>query len=109
MITAKSNRLLEEYGVIVPGGVHSNFRRPIYFREARGAYLWDVDGNQYLDCVVNNGACILGHGDADVTAAVTEAALPEVVHEDRLDRALRAPGRTVAPNPEKGSAHTIVA
>jgi glutamate-1-semialdehyde 2,1-aminomutase len=73
MITAKSNRLLEEYGGIVPGGIHSNFRRPIYFREAAGAYLWDLDGNQYLDCVVNNGACILGHGDADVTAAVTEA------------------------------------
>ncbi len=68
----KSTALLNEYDRIVPGGVHSNFRRPVYFKKVQGAYLWDVDGNEYLDCVINNGACILGHGDPQVAAAVTE-------------------------------------
>jgi len=74
MNTVRSDALLVEYGDIVPGGVHSNFRRPIYFEKAEGAYLWDLDGNKYLDCVVNNGACILGHGDKDIAEAVKAAA-----------------------------------
>lgn len=68
----RSQALLKEYGHIVTGGVHSNFRRPVYFEKAEGPYLYDVDGNKYLDCVVNNGACILGHGDKDVETAVRE-------------------------------------
>jgi glutamate-1-semialdehyde 2,1-aminomutase len=66
----KSKALLNAYGEIIPGGVHSNFRQPVYFERADGARLWDVDGNEYIDCVVNNGACILGHGDPDVAAEV---------------------------------------
>jgi glutamate-1-semialdehyde 2,1-aminomutase len=64
----KSAALLKEYGTIVPGGVHSNFREPVYFERASGARLYDVDGNEYIDCVVNNGACILGHDDPDIAA-----------------------------------------
>ena len=54
----KSKALLNVYGEIIPGGVHSNFRQPVYFERADGSRLWDVDGNEYIDCVVNNGACI---------------------------------------------------
>jgi glutamate-1-semialdehyde 2,1-aminomutase len=32
--------------------------------------MWDVEGNRYLDCLVSNGACILGHGNPAVVAAV---------------------------------------
>jgi glutamate-1-semialdehyde 2,1-aminomutase len=70
---AKSAALLKEYGTIVPGGVHSNFREPVYFERARGSRLYDVDGNEYIDCVVNNGACILGHDDPDIAAEVRKA------------------------------------
>jgi len=73
MKTERSHALLKEYGDVIPGGVHSNFRTPVYFTKARGARLWDVDGNEYIDCIANNGACILGHGDPDVEVAVIEA------------------------------------
>jgi glutamate-1-semialdehyde 2,1-aminomutase len=73
MKTEQSEALLRKYGDVVPGGVHSNFRNPIYFTEARGSRIWDVDGNEYIDCVVNNGACILGHADPDVEAQVVKA------------------------------------
>ncbi len=73
MNTAKSKVLFDEYRKVVPGGVNSNFRAPIYFEKAQGSRLWDVDGNEYVDCVVNNGACILGHGDLDIEAEVTRA------------------------------------
>lgn len=73
MKTERSQALLREYGTVVPGGVHSNFRTPVYFTKARGARVWDVDGNEYIDCIANNGACILGHGDPDVEVAVIDA------------------------------------
>jgi len=71
----KSKALLNTYGEMIPGGVHSNFRQPVYFERADGARLWDVDGNEYIDCVVNNGACILGHGDPDIAAEVQKTLL----------------------------------
>ncbi len=74
MQNRRSEALLMRNEGVVPGGVHSNFRSPVYFARARGSHLWDVDNNEYVDCVVNNGACILGHADPDVFAAVIEAA-----------------------------------
>ncbi|MBW1699592.1 MAG: aspartate aminotransferase family protein [Deltaproteobacteria bacterium] len=73
MKTKRSQLLLQEYGEIVTGGVHSNFRVPRYFKKAHGSRMWDVDDNEYIDCTVNNGACILGHGDPDVNAEVIKA------------------------------------
>jgi glutamate-1-semialdehyde 2,1-aminomutase len=72
MKLTESRILLEKYGDIVPGGVHSNFRQPVYFDKAQGPHLFDVDGNKYLDCIVNNGACILGHGDKDIEKSVKD-------------------------------------
>lgn len=72
-----SLRLFERYQHIVPGGVHSNPRmrdpHPLYFRKANGSRVWDVDGNEYVDCLLNYASCILGHGDPDVSAAVKAA------------------------------------
>ena len=62
---------------VVPGGTHSNSRlrdpHPIYFERAEGAYLFDVDGNSYLDFTMGNAAVVLGHGHPTVTAAVADA------------------------------------
>jgi len=74
--TLKSEQLYKKATHFITGGVHSSFRYqqpyPRYFSRAKGPYLWDIDGNRYIDCIVNNGACILGHNDPDVTKAVRE-------------------------------------
>jgi glutamate-1-semialdehyde 2,1-aminomutase len=41
---------------------------PVYGERARGARVWDVDGNSYLDFILAYGTIILGHADPDVRA-----------------------------------------
>jgi glutamate-1-semialdehyde 2,1-aminomutase len=63
---------------IIPGGVSSNLRyyppHPIYFSRAEGPYIWDIDGNRYVDCVISHSGVILGYRYPRIIAAV-EAAL----------------------------------
>ncbi|GAA2146982.1 glutamate-1-semialdehyde 2,1-aminomutase [Actinomadura napierensis] len=66
---------------LVPGGVNSPVRAfgavggtPRFIASARGPYLTDVDGNEYVDLVCSWGPLILGHAHPDVVAAVREAA-----------------------------------
>lgn len=65
----------------IPGGVNSPVRAfkavggtPIFFASAKGAYLTDVDGKDYIDYVQSWGPMILGHNDPDILAAVIDAA-----------------------------------
>ncbi len=65
----------------IPGGVNSPVRAfkavggtPIFFESAEGAYLTDVDGNNYIDYVQSWGPMILGHNHPDVLQAVIETA-----------------------------------
>jgi glutamate-1-semialdehyde 2,1-aminomutase len=48
-------------------------RKPIFIERGEGAYVWDVDGNRYVDWVSSWGPLILGHAHPAVTEAVTEA------------------------------------
>ena len=52
----------------IPAGVSSNSRvqkpHPIYFESAKGAELFDIDGNRFIDLNLGNGAVILGHGSS---------------------------------------------
>ena len=64
-----------------PGGVNSPVRAfkavggtPVFLRRGQGAYVWDADGNRYVDFLGSWGPLILGHADPDVTAAIAEAA-----------------------------------
>jgi glutamate-1-semialdehyde 2,1-aminomutase len=61
----------------IPLGVSSNFRawgdRTIYVERARGARLWDIDGNEYIDYRLGYGPVILGHADPRVDAAARKA------------------------------------
>ena len=72
----KSKEIFDVSNKMIPGGVSSNLRydmlvkHPLYFKEARGSKIRDVDGNEFIDCIVNFGAVILGHGDPDVTTSV---------------------------------------
>ena len=65
----------------IPGGVNSPVRAfkgvggdPIFFAGADGAYLRDVDGNQFIDYIGSWGPMILGHNFAPTVQAVTEQA-----------------------------------
>jgi glutamate-1-semialdehyde 2,1-aminomutase len=64
-----------------PGGVNSPVRafrsvggEPVFIDRAAGAYLWDVDGNRYVDYVGSWGPAILGHAHPEVVQTVKEAA-----------------------------------
>ena len=78
---ANSKALFEKSQHVIPGGVNSPVRAfravggtPIFFREGHGAYLWDADGNKFIDYVGSWGPAILGHAHPDVVRAVQERA-----------------------------------
>ncbi|WGY02857.1 aminotransferase class III-fold pyridoxal phosphate-dependent enzyme [Nocardioides sp. QY071] len=63
----------------VGGGVGSGLRasmrpHPLFVREARGAHVWDLDGDRYVDYVMAWGPLVLGHGDPRVVEAVRDVA-----------------------------------
>ena len=72
----RSREIYQKIDPVVPGGTHSNIRffdpHPLWFARAKGSRIWDVDGNEYIDCVINMSALILGHRDERVTRAVKE-------------------------------------
>lgn len=49
----------------------ANSAYPAYVDRAQGAYLWDVDGNRYIDMILGYGPVVLGHAHPEVTEAVT--------------------------------------
>jgi glutamate-1-semialdehyde 2,1-aminomutase len=69
----KSEAILSKNSRVIPGGVVSTNRSvdpPIVFHKAEGAWMWDVDGNQYLDYHAAFGPYVLGHSDVYVNDAV---------------------------------------
>jgi len=81
MKTQRSRKELRRAQRFIPGGVDSPVRAfgsvgqvPRFIARAKGARLWDVDGNEYIDYVGSWGPMILGHADAGVLRAVRAAA-----------------------------------
>jgi glutamate-1-semialdehyde 2,1-aminomutase len=77
----KSAQLLEKARGIIPGGVNSPVRafkgvggNPPFIKKAKGSYLWDEDGNKYLDYVGSWGPMILGHSFPTVVEAIRRQA-----------------------------------
>lgn len=73
---AHSIAQMEEARRFTPGGINTSIRRipiDIVFERAEGAYLWDVDGNQYLDYHAAFGPIILGHSNPTINQAVIDA------------------------------------
>ena len=73
--TTRSQDLLERNKQWIPGGMASVNRATtptLAFAKAKGAYMWDVDGKQYIDYHAGFAPYILGHNDSDVNAAVLE-------------------------------------
>lgn len=80
MTTRHSEALFESAQRVIPGGVNSPVRAfkavggvPRFIDRARGAYVWDVDGNRYIDYVASWGPMILGHVHPQVVEAVQAA------------------------------------
>jgi len=81
MIYKRSSALFSEAQKVIPGGVNSPVRAftavggdPIFVERAKGAYLYDVDGNKLIDYINSWGPMILGHAHDPVVNAVTETA-----------------------------------
>ncbi len=74
----QTQALFQRAKAVMPWGVSSNFRywgedeTPVITR-GQGAYIWDADGNRYLDYRLAFGPIILGHADPRVNRAVAEA------------------------------------
>lgn len=79
----RSMDLASRAGRCTPGGVHSNVRLGSprkFFARGAGAWLWDVDGNDYVDYLLGQGPQFFGHAPADVTDAVTDAVRSGMVY-----------------------------
>jgi glutamate-1-semialdehyde 2,1-aminomutase len=80
VITATSQELFERSSKLTPGGVNSPVRAfgsvggtPRFIRRAQDAYLWDEDGNRYIDAIGSWGPMILGHAHPAVLEAIQAA------------------------------------
>ena len=73
----KSRELFCEATQVIPGGVNSPVRAfravggdPLFIERGEGAYLCDVDGNRYLDCIGSWGPLVMGHAHPQIIAAI---------------------------------------
>ena len=77
----KSIELFNKAKLLMPGGVNSPVRafkningNPIFFERAEGAYLFDADGNKYIDYIGSWGPMIMGHSHPAIVNAIKEQA-----------------------------------
>jgi glutamate-1-semialdehyde 2,1-aminomutase len=73
MSNRKNTRLFQDASKVIPGGVNSPVRAfkavdasPIFVEKAKGPYLYDADGNRYIDYCLSWGPMILGHANKHV-------------------------------------------
>jgi glutamate-1-semialdehyde 2,1-aminomutase len=81
MNIAKSISLFQQAQILLPGGVDSPVRafravggQPLFIERGEGPYLYDVDGNRYIDYVLSWGPLIAGHAHPKVVKAIQQAA-----------------------------------
>lgn len=80
MDLSKSKSLFDRAKQFIPGGVNSPVRafravggNPVFIRKAKGAFLYDEDGNEYIDLINSWGPMILGHAHPIIEEAIKEA------------------------------------
>lgn len=76
VVDRQSIQLTERAQAVVPGGVHSNVRlavKDLFFSGGAGAWLWDVDGRDYVDYCMGQGPMIFGHAPAAIDGPVAMA------------------------------------
>ena len=81
MIYKRSSELFKEAKQVIPGGVNSPVRAfksvggtPVFASRAKGAYVFDEDGNRLIDYISSWGPMILGHAHPNVINAISETA-----------------------------------
>src|ERR1700716_1026475 len=81
MTMSRSSQLFSAACKVMPGGVNSPVRafrnvgsEPFFVEHAKGARIWDVDGNEYIDYVGSWGPAILGHAPKVIVGLVRETA-----------------------------------
>ena len=81
LVDEKSRQAFARAQKVIPGGVNSPVRafrsvggNPLFISKGEGAYIWDIDGNRYLDYVGSWGPLIVGHAHPEVVAAIKRAA-----------------------------------
>ena len=79
MLYQRSSNLYKSAQNVIPGGVNSPVRAfkavggtPIFVKKAKGAYLYDEDGNTFIDYISSWGPVILGHAFEPVIKAIKE-------------------------------------
>ncbi|MGB3848652.1 MAG: glutamate-1-semialdehyde 2,1-aminomutase [Tunicatimonas sp.] len=82
-VTERSSQLFAQAQRVIPGGVNSPVRAfkavggdPLFIRSARGPYVYDEDGNEYVELINSWGPMILGHANELVQEAIRDA-LPD--------------------------------
>jgi glutamate-1-semialdehyde 2,1-aminomutase len=81
MLYKRSSELFRQAKEVIPGGVNSPVRAfksvggsPIFASKAKGAYVYDEDGNRFIDYISSWGPMILGHAHPNVINAISETA-----------------------------------
>ncbi len=81
MNITNSKKLFTEAQAVIPGGVNSPARafgavggQPLFIERGQGPYIWDADGNRYIDYVLSWGPLILGHANPSVVRAIQAVA-----------------------------------
>ena len=106
----RSSALFAQAKQVIPGGVNSPVRAfkavggtPIFIQEAIGAYLFDEDGNQYIDFISSWGPLILGHGYRPLVQAVQDQAEKGTSYgiPTELETKIAELAITMAPNIDK--------
>lgn len=107
---SKSKAMFEQAKLVMPGGVDGQSRldspHPIFMARAEGAYIEDVDGNEYVDFHCGFGSVLLGHNDLRIRETIDETLTHSGVHyatahpmevelAGRLQRALPSAERMV--------------
>jgi glutamate-1-semialdehyde 2,1-aminomutase len=81
--TRRSGEYFARASTVMPGGVPSQFQKsdpwPVYLERGKGARVWDVDGNEYLDFHNGFGVMCVGHANPIIAAAV-KARMDEGTH-----------------------------
>ena len=79
MTSKKSEKLFRDSQKVIPGGVNSPVRafkavgsNPVFIEKAKGPYLYDADGNKYIDYCLSWGPMILGHANPRVLGRVKQ-------------------------------------
>lgn len=75
----QSRQLFERAQKSIAGGVNSGIRKleqpvPLYFERGQGCRLWDVDGNEYIDYQIGQGAILFGHAPPGMAQAIADQA-----------------------------------